>query len=191
MRAIPSKVHLQGDKVFLRNLVPEDISPAYVDWMNDREVVQFTESRFGTHSPDSVRAFVETCAANPSVLLLGIFDNQTSLHIGNIKLGPVDWHHLLADIGIIVGRKEYWGRGVAAESIVLLRDYAFADLGLHKLTAGCYVANVGSERAFEKAGFAIEARLPRHAKCGEERVDVLRFGCLRPDVLSSDTVSAR
>lgn len=180
MREVPKNVHLQGESVLLRDLLPEDVTPAYVEWMNDPEVVQFTESRFVRHTHQSICEFVEECRLNPSVSLLGIFDNSTKLHLGNIKLGPINWYHLLGDVGIIVGRKQFWGKGVAREAIVLVRDFAFTRIGLHKLTAGCYANNAGSAKAFEKAGFQIEARLARPYLCGDARVDGLLMGCINP-----------
>jgi ribosomal-protein-alanine N-acetyltransferase len=182
MRALHKESVLEGKTVLLRGLLPEDITSDYVDWMNDPEVVRFTESRFQQHTADSIGAFVETCNRDPDVLLLGIFDRGSGLHLGNIKLGPVDRHHLVADLGIIIGRKQFWGRGVACESIVLLRDHAFAFEGLHKLTAGCYATNAGSAKAFEKAGFSLEARLPEQYQSGGSWVDGLRFGCLNRSV---------
>jgi [ribosomal protein S5]-alanine N-acetyltransferase len=178
MREVPKNVHLQGESVLLRDLLPEDITPAYVEWMNDPEVVQFTESRFVRHTHQSICEFVEECRVNPAVLLLGIFDNATKLHVGNIKLGPVEWHHLLGDIGIIVGRKQFWGRGIASQAIVLVRDFAFARVGLHKLTAGCYANNAGSAKAFAKAGFVEEARLKKQFLHNNEWVDAFQLGCI-------------
>lgn len=118
-----------------------------------------------------------SCHGNPSIALLGIFDNATHLHLGNIKLGPINWHHRLGDIGVIVGRKEFWGKGLASQAIALLRDFAFSRVGLYTLTAGCYGNNAGSARAFEKAGFRIEARLPGRYLCGDVRVDGHLMGC--------------
>lgn len=174
---------LSSGKIFLRNLRPEDVSQAYVDWMNDPGIVQFTESRFLSHTMESIREFVQACHGDPDVILFGIFDKPTELHIGNIKLGPINRRHLLADIGIIVGRREFWGKGIATEAISLLCDYAFSEMGLHKLTAGCYSTNFGSAKAFEKAGFVLEGRRPNHSKAGNEWVDLLEFGCVNSTAL--------
>ncbi len=169
---------LSSAKIFLRNLRPEDVTQAYVDWMSDPEVVQFTESRFSSHTMESIREFVQACHDHQDVLLFGIFDGATECHIGNIKLGPINRRHLLADIGLIIGRRNFWGKGIATEAISLLRDYAFSEIGLHKLTAGCYSTNLGSAKAFEKAGFSLEGRRPKHSKAGNDWVDVLEFGCV-------------
>ena len=174
---------MRSAKIFLRNLRPEDVSQAYVDWMNDPEIVQFTESRFSSHSMESIREFAQACHGDPDVILFGIFDNATELHIGNIKLGPINRRHLLGDIGIIIGRREFWGKGIATEAISLLRDYAFSEMGLHKLAAGCYSTNLGSAKAFEKAGFALEGRRPNHSLAGNEWVGLLEFGFLNSSAL--------
>ncbi|MBY0431841.1 MAG: GNAT family N-acetyltransferase [Rhodospirillales bacterium] len=82
-------------------------------------------------------------------------------HVGNIKLGPINRHHRRGDIGLLIGERDQWGRGLAAEAIAAMTAYAFAELGLNKVVAGCYAANEGSRRAFLKAGFAEVARRPR------------------------------
>jgi RimJ/RimL family protein N-acetyltransferase len=167
----------------LRNLSPEDVTQAYIDWMNDPEVVQFTESRFSSHSFDSISKYVEACNQDPDVFLFGIFDKETDLHIGNIKLGPINHKHSLGDIGIIIGRKEFWGKGMATEAICLMSNFAFAEVILHKLTAGCYSTNLGSARAFEKAGFILEGIRSKHMKRNNIWENLLEYG----KIISSDT----
>jgi RimJ/RimL family protein N-acetyltransferase len=57
------------------------------------------------------------------------------------------------------------GAGYATQAIELACDIAFEKLNLHKLTAGSYENNVGSIRAFLKAGFHQEALLKDHYLC--------------------------
>lgn len=87
MKSVPKDVYLQGETIFLRDLLPEDVTADYVEWMNDPDVVQFTESRFVVHTQECIQEFVEQFRVNPAVMLLAIFDNATKLHLGNIKLG--------------------------------------------------------------------------------------------------------
>jgi len=159
-------------------LTPEDVGEEYVAWLNDPEINRFLETRFVDQSLETCRDFVGRMNADPLQHLFGMFDKECNRHIGNIKLGPINRRHLLADIGLIIGRREFWGKGIATEAISLLRDYAFSEIGLHKLTAGCYSTNLGSAKAFEKAGFALEGRRPKHSKAGNEWVDLLEFGCV-------------
>ena len=97
-------------------------------------------------------------------------------HIGNIKIGPVDWHHRVGDIGLLIGEADCWGQGYASEAISALAAYAFANLGLEKLTAGAYAPNVGCIRAFERAGFKREGIRRSQCQFENNRVDVVLLG---------------
>jgi [ribosomal protein S5]-alanine N-acetyltransferase len=145
-----------SDQVDLFLLTPEHVTDAYVAWLNDPSINQYLESRYAVHTVESVRVFVRSMLDSPDNLLLGIHSHATGTHVGNIKLGPIDSHHRTAEMGILVGAREAWGRGIGTSAIVLLSDLARERLLLRKVTAGCYASNVGSRRAFEKAGFLVE-----------------------------------
>lgn len=58
-----------------------------------------------------------------------------------------------------------------------MSQWAFDDLGLKKLTAGAYAENVGSIKAFERAGFEIEGRRLSQAEIAPGvRIDVVLMG---------------
>lgn len=144
------------DKVALFLLRPEDVSDAYLGWLADSDISRFLESRFDTHDRESVEAYVGGMLASERDLFLGIFDKSLGRHVGNIKLGPIDRRHGLGEIGIMIGDRAAWGRGIGTAAIRILEAIAREPLGLRKLTAGCYASNLGSSKAFEKAGFAVE-----------------------------------
>lgn len=68
------------------------------------------------------------------------------------------------------------GRGHGALAIDLLAKYAFNSLGIVKLTAGCYAENIGSYKAFTKAGFTQEGRRVSQCVNGGQRQDVILLG---------------
>jgi [ribosomal protein S5]-alanine N-acetyltransferase len=148
--------YLTGERVGLRALHVDDVGERYVAWMNDPMVIRYLESRYEPNSEQRIRDFVTAAERDPNQQLMAIVRLDGEEHIGNIKLGPINWIHRSADIGIIIGERSEWGKGYATDAIGLLTRHAFATLGLHKLSAGCYAANEGSARAFEKAGFRRE-----------------------------------
>lgn len=161
-------MHLEADEswsddaVTLFLLTPELVSDDYVGWLNDSDVKRYLESRFVLQDRASVEAFVARMLASDSDLFLGILDCALGRHVGNIKLGPIDRRHGLGEIGIMIGDRAAWGRGIGTAAIRTLETIAREALGLRKLTAGCYASNVGSSRAFEKAGFAVEGVRKAH-----------------------------
>ncbi|GAB4468370.1 MAG: GNAT family protein [Burkholderiaceae bacterium] len=159
---LPSDVELKRGEVELFGLQPNDVTDEYVAWLNDPAVNRFLESRFVAHTLESTQRFVQAVVDSGDSILFGIRYVPQCRHVGNIKLGPIDRHHLRAEIGLLIGDRTVWGRGIAANAIELAARYAFDALGLLKVTAGCYAGNAGSRRAFEKAGFVVEGIRRRH-----------------------------
>ena len=151
-----------GENVFLRHLEERDVGETYLAWMCDRETMQYLESRDQTHTLDTLRAFVRAMNESPRDCLLGIFEVRSGEHVGNIKIGSIRMPHRSADLGLIVGNRNSWGKGYGTEAIALATRHAFEELDLNKLWAGMYAENLGSYRAFIKAGYREVGRFQRH-----------------------------
>jgi RimJ/RimL family protein N-acetyltransferase len=167
---------LESDRIRPREVRLSDADDRYYQWMNDPEVTSFLESRFYPVSVESLRQYVVDRQKDRDSVFLAIVDKKQDLHIGNVKLGPIDWIHRRAEIGILVGEKNLWGKGYATETIRLVVDYAFRVLDLHKVTAGCYANNLGSQRAFEKVGFRVEGSRKSHLLWEGSYVDLVLLG---------------
>lgn len=153
---LPQTARWSDDLVELFLLEPAHANDAYVGWLNDREVNRFLESRFTTHDVLSVRSFIQSALDSDQVLFLGIRSRALGRHVGNIKIA-IDPHHGRGEVGIMIGDREAWGHGIGTAAIRTVSAIAGSELRLRRLTAGCYGSNAGSARAFEKAGFQIEA----------------------------------
>lgn len=171
---------LVSQRLYLREVRISDVGDHYYAWMNTPEITRFLESRFYPHSIEQLREYVEIQAEDPDIVFLAIVLSEGDRHIGNLKLGPVDWIHRRAEIGILIGEEDCWGQGYASEAIALAADYAFRRLNLHKLTAGCYETNHGSVKAFEKAGFKREGVRSQHYFADGAYVDAVLLGRIRP-----------
>jgi ribosomal-protein-alanine N-acetyltransferase len=172
---------IPGERLYLREVCPEDVGEAYHRWLNDPEVTQYTESRFFPNSVARLREYVARFAADRDNLFLAIVLRQDGRHIGNIKLGPINWIHRTGDIGIVIGERECRGHGYGPEAIRLLTDHAFRVLNLRRVTAGCYATNVASVKAFLKAGWRQESVRPRQYWSGDRYVDEILLGTERAE----------
>ena len=168
-----------GNRLRLRRMRPSDAWGEYVEWMNDPEVTRFLESRFSAYSSEDLEQYILEQKSNPAVLFLAIEEICSGKHIGNVKIGPRHAIHETAELGFLIGVKEYWGKGFATEAIALAVDLAFKSLSVRKITAGCYRNNVASEKVFIKNGFVCESILRGLVLDGQDVTDVLTFGMLR------------
>jgi len=152
------------------------VDETYVNWLNDDEVNRYLEVRFGIpHTLDSTKEFVKMNYEDASNHFFAIMLKKDDRHIGNIKVGPINKHHGFAEIGIMIGEKSAWGKGHGTEAIKLATQYSFEKLGVHKLIAGFYDVNMGSRKAFEKAGYSQEGVLTKKFRCEGRYVDHLLF----------------
>lgn len=166
---------ISSGNITLRTLTIKDCNEEYLRWMCDTNLNKYLEVR---HSPPTsiceLRSYVEEILSDKENLLMGIFYDDE--HVGNIKLGPICPVHGKSTIGLLIGRKEFWGMGIATTAIKLITKYAFEILSVEKLEAGCYSENLGSYKAFIKAGFSCEGVLKSSRQSGSKRDDELLLG---------------
>lgn len=169
---------IEGPNVYLREVRESDVNERYYGWMNDPHVTQHLETRFYPNSISNIADFVKSKDGDGNNVFLAIVKKSSDEHIGNVKLGPINWIHRNAEIGILLGEKKDWGKGFASETLNLVCAYAFKKLNLRKLTAGCYGNNIGSQKAFMKAGFVVEGVRKNHFFCDGSYVDYVLLGVI-------------
>jgi RimJ/RimL family protein N-acetyltransferase len=176
-------MRIETDRLYLRPLTEQDCREEYVSWLNDPEVNRFLETRHVPQSLDTVRAFVTGVNKSNDEHLFGMFLRACDRHIGNIKIGPIRKNHHLADVSLLIGARDCWNRGYAAEAIAAISRHAFAALGVRKLSASMYAANQASCRAFLKVGYRQEGVRRAHYLLNGEMTDLIELG-LRPEDLA-------
>lgn len=170
-----------GERVYLRELATSDVGDSYVRWLNDSSTNRFMETRFSSHTREAIEAFVAAKKESPSEYLFGLFMVEDERHVGNLKIGPVNRHHLTADVSYFLGEAGLRGRGVATEAVGIGCFIAFQTLGMQKLCAGIYAPNVESGRVLEKNGFVVEGRRRSQVVFEGQREAVIEYGLLRED----------
>lgn len=145
---------VEGERVSLQIMEETNATACYNAWLNDPVVNQYLETRETTS--DDLRRYIHEKLVGDSCLFFGIFWKETHQHIGTVKLEPIDFEKGYAIMGILIGEKSFWGRGIATEVTNLLVDYAFHTLGLHELRLGVLEDNIPARRVYEKCGFAVD-----------------------------------
>lgn len=165
----------RGNDIELKPFDTSIVTDEYLDWLGCPQINKFLEVRRSKITKGSLFDYVEATISSESTEAFAIIDKKTKLHIGNIKLDSIDLYHERAEVGLLIGNREFWGRGVATKAIELISDYAFKKRNLRKLTAGIYEGNIGSCKAFQGAGFILEARLEKHWRFEDGFQDGLIF----------------
>ena len=89
-----------------------------------------------------------------------------------------------AEFGFAFNR-DYWNQGYATEAAGAVLDVAFRVLGIHCVSAGCDVRNVGSYRVMEKLGLRREGHSRKDVWQKGEWRDSYRYAVLDEEWLQS------
>ena len=171
---------IDGWRIYLRPLRREDLNKEYLGWLNDPEVNRYLESGIFPCAWDELERFYEQ-STGPSQVALAIVDKKTEQHIGNVKLGPINWVHRRATIGILVGNKDFWGKGIGTEATRLMVEYGFFRLNLARIELGVCAKHKAAIRVYEKAGFQIEGQRRSSSFRDGQYEDGLWMGLLREE----------
>jgi RimJ/RimL family protein N-acetyltransferase len=167
------------NNVTLRYLEFDDIETLY-SWETDIELSIWS----GWTPPLSRAAFrhkYERRITEPEkdLVMLGIeFEGQL---VGYVQLALIDDHERRAAVGIVVGEKRTWGRGIGRTALRILLDYAFTVRNLERVYAEVYGFNQRSLRLMEHVGFQKEGILRQHEIHNGTRQDMHFFGMLNTE----------
>ncbi len=160
---------INGEMIYLRELNETDASQKYCSWLNDPIVNKYLETREST--VEEVKEYIKNKRDNKNCLFLGIFSSENNIHIGNIKLEPIDFINRKAMLGMIIGDRDYWGKGIATEATKLVVKHAFEKMGLEEVNLGVIPENKAAVRVYEKVGF-LKDKLNKNAmKHGDVHYD--------------------
>ena len=132
--------------------------PSLVRHANNPNVARQLRDRFPhPYTAADGRQFIQSVAqARPTTTFAIAVGGEA---VGGAGFAPgADVERYSAEVGYWLG-EAYWGRGIMAEAVKLLSDYAFATCNMLRLFALPFADNVQSIRVLEKAGYTREAIL--------------------------------
>ena len=82
-------------------------------------------------------------------------------HIGNCMYYDIDWNTRQAELGIMIGDRNYWGQGYGSDAVRTLVRHIFNDTNVDRIYLKTLEWNVRAQRCFRKCGFVICGRSNR------------------------------
>ncbi|SMC39942.1 GNAT family N-acetyltransferase [Sporomusa malonica] len=171
---------------YLRRLEKEDLESNYFQWLNDQNITKWMRHGIFPNSYESMKNFYDSQAMSKTDVVFAIVLKEQDRHIGNIGLHSINYVFRSAEIGIIIGETDCWGKGYAAAAISLLSEHCFSRLNMNRLAAGAVDKNIGSIRAFEKAGFSREGISRQAYFCEGQYHDCVNLSLLHSEWLGKD-----
>ncbi len=155
----PRFERLTTERLLIRRFAKDDVA-SLLAIRSDPEVARFQS--WEQSSEESIRRFVTAMMrVDPGIagewFQFAVTLRATGELIGDCGLHPLAEEPRLAEIGYTFGR-QFQGQGLASEAVTAIIDYAFTELGLHRIAAITDVRNSGSINLLERLGFRREGQ---------------------------------
>ena len=152
-----AKRELEGNRVRFSPLQMDNIYKQF-EWNNDPELNRLdSELPYKAESFGTFKRRFEHLVYHPSMS-----GQDFEIHaengdlIGVAEISGISEHNRHCTIGIIIGDRNYWGRGYGREAIEVVLEYCFDVLQMHRVMTEVFEFNSAWKRLVEGTGFRKE-----------------------------------
>ncbi|MFA5132038.1 MAG: GNAT family protein [Candidatus Paceibacterota bacterium] len=176
-----SAIFLIGKKTVLRPISVSDIV-IFTKWMNNSETRRYLTQRFPMTetAEESWIKKVSLSPNNPTDVRLVIQTKDEGKPIGTIALHNINWVDRNATTGTIIGEADFRSKGYATDAKMVLLEYAFQTLGMHKIISRAFASNTASIEYSKRCGYTVEATLKDEVFGEGSWQDIVLLACFYP-----------
>ena len=150
-----------SSKIKLREKRLADAPHDYA-WQTDPELVQLDAAPLPAITfPQYLADYAsELRYPSPARRRLAI-ETLNGKHIGNCTYYGIDKTKGEAELGIMIGNRDYWDKGYGTDAVTTLVNYIFHRTKLNRIYLKTLVSNTRAQKCFKKCGFTPYGHLNR------------------------------
>lgn len=174
-------LELTTGRFVLRSLAGDDIGARWIAWLDDPDILETLNTAPRRHTPASLAEQLRGYD-NRNHYQIGIFERRSGTHIGYHELN-LNRGHGLIQTNVLIGEKDWWGKGVVLETRAALLDHFFFSDDLQKAIGKPLARNFPMVFNYKVQGWTLEGILRSHLVCRKsgERLDQYEFAMLREE----------
>lgn len=176
-----SGLHPFDNQCRLRPVSQQDIERS-LTWRNDPEVKKNLLSyRLPITKPMEENWIEQAMSGNKDRIVFAIDSVETNKHVGFVELNTIDYFNRNAQLAIVIGDKEEYGKGLGTSTMNLILSYAFNELNLNKVYLQVAEYNQAAQALYAKIGFQEEGRFRKQHFTEGSYHDMIAMGILQED----------
>lgn len=166
---------LESQNLIFEPLEEKHLSEEYISWLNSKEVTRYNSHGIYPNTAYLTKEYIQSVQKNRSAIVLAIIEKEGLKHIGNCSISKIDFINSNADLSILIGDTNSWGKGYAKETFGVLIKHSFDKLNLHKVTAGTTSDNIPMQKVCIKLGMVQESHYKEHIKRDGNFYDIFTY----------------
>lgn len=174
---------IDSKRLMLRPYYAGMVSDQHMRWLNDPEVVRYSEQRHKTHTLESIHSYVNDIACTQGSYLWGIFVRMIPPH-GSPMIGTISAHidlpNGVANLGIMIGEKSERGKGYGSEAWNAVCNWLFTERDVRKIEMGCHYENKAMRELALTCGMHMEGVRHDHFVVDGKPQHLLLYAKMKP-----------
>ena len=146
-----------GERIILREIEEDDLN-SIVKWRNDPDILRWLFS-YSPLNKTKQRKWYEKYLDDDTQQTFIIEVKEEKTPIGTVGLTNIDYKNQRGELTIIIGEKNYRGKGLGDECLNLLVKFAFNEMNLRKIKTLVFSDNEKAIKLYKKCGFVEEGVL--------------------------------
>ena len=167
---------------YVRKLEEADINGDYIQWFEDQEVCRYNSHGKFFKTKIWFEEYIKSLN-DESKIVWAICHNKDG-HIGNISLQNLSFIDRTAELALIIGNKNHWGKKIGTISAEIIMSHGFNKLGLERIYCGTAKTNIGMQNLATRVGMKQEGIRRQHLFLEGRREDLIEFGILKEEFKS-------
>jgi diamine N-acetyltransferase len=157
-----------------------DILPLCERWFNDLQTSRTLGVNWHPLTTQLKGRFLDGMLTSTDPAFI-IYDRESATPVGLCGLSDVNHEDGTAEFSLVIGEKDFRGKGLGTDATILILQYGFDVLGLHNVWLQVTSNNPGGIRAYEKAGFRRIGVRRKSVRVGREIIDDVYMDAVADD----------
>ena len=182
MKILPIK-RIEGDRVILEPFSSKFVSEDYLNWMKDKDTVRYIRKANKNISFNNLHEFTNKMINSEVDFFFAILIKINNLHIGNVRLGPIDFNLSKSKFGILIGNNDYRSKGIGTEVMHLINDFCFNYLKLKQISFQVVKKYTAAMNLYKKCGFKLNENISEKFHKNGNNLELVEWSMQNPKIL--------
>lgn len=172
-------ITIQTGRLSIVPFTRKHISDEYISWLNNKQLMRFSEQRHKAHNADSCLAYMRSYEGTSNYFFAIEMQDEANTHIGTITVYH-DIHNRIVDIGIMIGSPIARGRGLGKEAWNAAINWVVRKINPRKITAGAMSENIPMISIMEQSGMVPDGVRKKHYLLDGKEIDIVYMAIFVP-----------
>ena len=154
---IKNNIQILTDRCKMSSFDLNLVGDRYLSWLRNEKINKYLIKPNKNISKEEVLDYCTKLIKSQNNIFLSIFELFSKKHIGNVRIGPIDFVKKVCNFSIMIGDQSCHGKGYGSEIVESCIDYSFESLNMKKFTLSVDSQNLSAIKIYKKNNMILES----------------------------------